>query len=132
MQGTNQGKARRLTKDAHQSFAQGLRPEIVVRQGSLHPFKRAAKLYTKIMEMRAACPPGKLLQLQEALGALPPYVSRGHGRKPTRPARRIGGAWSQDRSKPYPNPGRSEAARRVFQSLRPWERKLAREIEAGL
>jgi len=98
--------------------------------GSLHPFKRAAKLYTTIMELRASAPPNKMLELQEALAALPLYVSRGHGWKGRIKNQTILGCWNQDRSKPYPHPGRSEAARRVYQRLTPYQRKLAREIAA--
>jgi len=105
------------------------RPTAIIRNGSLHPFKHAAKLYTEIMETRSRLQ-GDLFALQEALAAFPPYVSRGHGWKGRIKNRTITGRWNQNRSKPYPNAGRSEAARRVYQSLAPWERKLAREIAA--
>ena len=99
--------------------------------GSRHPFKRAAKLYTEIMELRAAHT-GPLINLQIALGELPPYVSRGHGWKGRIKNRTILGSWNQDRSKTYPDAGKSEAARRVFQRLPLRERMLVREIEVGI
>lgn len=102
------------------------------KRGSLHPFKRAAKLYTEIMNLRAAWPAGNLIGLQIALGEFPPYESRGHGWKGRIKNRTFLGRWNQDRSKAYPNPGRKEAARRAFQALPPQQRKLVRKIEVGV
>ena len=101
------------------------------KKGSLRPFKHAAKLYTEIMEARAAHT-GPLIDLQIKLSEFPPYISRGHGWRGRIKNRTILGCWNQDRSKPYPNLGRSEAARRAFQSLPPPQRRLAREIEKGV
>lgn len=99
--------------------------------GSRHPFKHAAKLYTEIVETRARLQ-SNLFALQEALAAFPPYVSRGHGwRRPIK-NRTLAGILNQHESKPYDNPGRSEAARRVFQSLPANQRRIAREIEVGI
>ena len=125
MKGSNNSKRRREAR----SLA---RPKTTLEGGSLHPFKRAAKLYTEIMTLRAGWPAGDLFGLQLALGEFPPYKSRGHGRKGRIKNRTILGAWNQDRSKTYLHPGRAEAARRAFQSLAPYQRKLAREIEVGV
>jgi len=94
-----------------------------------HPFKRAAKLYTEIINLRASMQ-NNLTGLQLALSEFPPYVSRGHGWKGRVTNRLIGGQWSHDRSKYSPHQGRSEAARRVYQRLTPYQCKLAREIAA--
>ena len=96
--------------------------------GSLHPFKRAAKMYTEIMEARAAHT-GPLIDLQIKLSEFPPYISRGHGWRGRIKNRTILGCWNQDRSKLYPNPGRSEAARRVFHRMYPHQRAAIRQIE---
>ena len=130
MKGFNNSKIRRAYGHSVSEACNSVRPKAILEKGSLHPFKHAAKLYTEIMELRASAPPNKMLELQEALAVLPPYVSRGHGWKGRIKNRTILGCWNQNRSKPYPNPGRSEAARRVYQRLDPHQRQLAREIAA--
>jgi hypothetical protein len=108
-----------------------MRPEAIRKQGALRPFKHAAALYTKIIETRARLQ-GNLFELQQALAAIPPYVSRGHGWNGRIKNRTIEGINRRHESKLYPDPGRSEAARRVYQALPSWEREMVREIEVGV
>jgi hypothetical protein len=105
------------------------RPKPEPKPGSRKPFKHASLLYSAIMEMRARMQ-NDLTGLQLALSAFPPYVSRGHGGRHRTRNRTIGGIMNRHESKPYPNPGRSEAARRVFQSRSPQERAYIRSIES--
>lgn len=70
--------------------------------GGLKPFRRAAEMYTKIMEMKAAWPPNDMIGLQMAINQYPPYTSRGHGWGKHVTSRRIDGRWVQDRSKYNP------------------------------
>lgn len=105
------------------------RPKAILERGSLHPFKRAAELYTAIMECRAANQ-GALFELQQKLAEFPPYVSRGHGWKGRVKNRLIGAKWSEDRSKYSPHQGRSESARRAFWRLSPAQQVYVRGIEA--
>ena len=121
--------AARREHDANRLFIR--RPPAEPKPGSRHPFKHADTLYNEIVETRARLQ-GNPLNLQEALSAFPPYISRGHGGKHRTRNRTIAGILRRHESKLYPNPGQSEAARRVFQALSPWERKLAREVEVGL
>jgi hypothetical protein len=99
--------------------------------GSLHPFKHASALYTAIIETRARLQ-DNLFELQQALAAFPPYVSRGHGWKGRIKNRTIEGRWNQDRSKYLPHQGVSEAARRVYQGMNGTIRGATREIAAQL
>jgi hypothetical protein len=106
----------------------GTVPKQEPKTGSLRPFKHASKLYTDIMNLRASWPAGDLMGLQLALGEFAPYVSHGHGWKGRIKNRTIEGIMRRHESKPYPNPGRSEAARRVFQAMPKRGRWLVREI----
>ena len=90
------------------------------------PFKRAAALYMEALELKATYG-NNLTLLQTLINALPPYVSRGHGRKPRRMCRTT---TATARSKYMPHQGKSECARRVFQSLPKDRRAYIRSIEA--
>ena len=96
--------------------------------GSLHPFKRAAKMYTEIVNLRASRQ-HDLFALRLALGEFPPHVSRGHGGRHRTRNRTIAGILRRHEPKLYPNPGRSEAARRVFHRMYPHQRAAIRQIE---
>ena len=104
-------------------------PRAEPKPGSRRPFKRASAMYMEALNLRTSMQ-NDLAGLQMALSLLPPYVSRGHGWTGRIKNRQIGARWSQDRSKPYPNPGRSEAARRVFQRMQPHERAYIRSVES--
>lgn len=106
--------------------------EVTARKpGSLKPFWRANRLFQKICDLHAQHPDGGMA-LQLALGALPVYVSHGHGGKHRTKNRTITGRWNQDRSKYAPHQNQKECARRVLQSLPRDQQVLARSMSKQL
>lgn len=116
MQGVNQSKRRRSIRQNSKLSGDSGRPQVITKNGSLHPFKYAAALYTATIECRAKYQ-DDLFTLQQELAKFPPYVSRGHGWKGRIQNRQIIGRWTQDRSKYQPHTGKKELAKVAFRAL---------------
>ena len=73
-----------------------------------------------------------LFALSEALAALPPYTSRGHGWKGRIKNRQITGNWNQSRSKYEPHQGKKELAKAVYHALPGGMRATVNRISAQI
>lgn len=94
--------------------------------GGAKPFKRAAKLYMEALELRQKYA-NDLSMLQMLINELPAYISRGHGHRRGYSACREN--FYPRPSKYVPHQGKSECARRVFQSMSKADRAYIRSIE---
>lgn len=97
--------------------AEFVQPE--AKQGSMHPFKRARKMFMDVLELKSQYQHDTLL-LQTLINAFPAYRSRGHGGHHRTKNRTILGCWNQDRSKYMPHQGKRECARRVRAASQYW------------
>ena len=89
----------RTRKERRLQARQG-RAKFVRLPGSSKPFKRAIKLHQEFIDTLAKYAQDLPVDRQIAVAALPTYTSRGHGGKHRTMQRKIGGAWSKDRSRP--------------------------------
>lgn len=136
----NRSRARNLARREAEKTHNAGRPPVIVKDGSFKPFKHARAVFMAIMKTRVELQ-NDLFALSEALAALPPYTSRGHGWKGRIKNRQITGNWNQSRSKYEPHQGKKELAKAVYHALpvhmRDEADRIAREVmqrdfEAGV
>jgi hypothetical protein len=127
----NRPRARKLAaRDAKRTRDAG-RPPVIVKDGSLKPFKHARAVFMAIMKTRVELQ-NNLFALSEALTAFPPYTSRGHGWKGRIKNRQITGNWNQSRSKYEPHQGKKELAKAAYHALPAHMRDEVNRISAQI